>query len=144
MAKKPSQSAKNNKTSTSGEQGLVIAAHGRHYLIQIGTEKLHCVTRGKKSDVAVGDLVEIQRTSNNQGVIEAIVPRRTLLYRSDQYKSKMLADTLEISVMLRDLLTKGYPTGITLLKIALPAVVVITSPLCNSLIGSAKLIFPIK
>lgn len=94
MAKKPSQLAKNNKASSGGEQGLVIAAHGRHYLIQIGSEKLHCVTRGKKSDVAVGDLVEIQRTSNNQGVIEAIVPRRTLLYRSDQYKSKMLAANL--------------------------------------------------
>ena len=79
-------------------QGLVIAAHGRHYLVQatIGTEvqKLHCVTRGKKSDVSVGDIVELALTSKNQGVIEAITPRKTLLYRSDQYKSKMLAANL--------------------------------------------------
>ena len=79
-------------------QALVIAAHGRHYLVQaeINGEqhKLHCVTRGKKSDVSVGDIVEYALTSKNQGVIEAITPRKTLLYRSDQYKSKMLAANL--------------------------------------------------
>ncbi|MFZ6844561.1 ribosome small subunit-dependent GTPase A [Undibacterium sp. RuTC16W] len=72
----------------------VIAAHGRHYLVQADDIKLHCVTRGKKTDVAVGDIVEYQLTSKNQGVIEAITPRKTLLYRSDQYKSKMLAANL--------------------------------------------------
>lgn len=69
----------------------IIAAHGRHYLAQSGTTKLQCVTRGKKTDVAVGDLVNLQLTSANQGVIESIVERKTLLYRSDQYKSKLLA-----------------------------------------------------
>ncbi|MBR7801262.1 ribosome small subunit-dependent GTPase A [Undibacterium sp. FT137W] len=76
------------------EQATVIAAHGRHYLVQAKELKLHCVTRGKKSDVAVGDRVEYQLTSANQGVIEGIVPRSSLLYRSDQYKSKMLAANL--------------------------------------------------
>lgn len=86
----------NSKQKKSGptERGTVIAAHGRHYLVQAQHIKLHCVTRGKKSDVAVGDIVEYQLTSANQGVIEAIVPRQTLLYRSDQYKSKMLAANL--------------------------------------------------
>lgn len=71
--------------------GTVIAAHGRHYLVEAGSEKLQCVTRGKKSDVAVGDSVRLQRTSSNQAVIESIDERTTLLYRSDQYKSKLLA-----------------------------------------------------
>ena len=53
--------------------------------------KLQCVTRGKKSDVAVGDIVNLKQTSPNQGVIESITERKTLLYRSDQYKSKLLA-----------------------------------------------------
>ncbi|MBC7490653.1 MAG: ribosome small subunit-dependent GTPase A, partial [Glaciimonas sp.] len=69
----------------------IIAAHGRHYLAQTDTIKLQCVTRGKKSDVAVGDVVTLQLTSPNQGVIESITERKTLLYRSDQYKSKLLA-----------------------------------------------------
>jgi ribosome biogenesis GTPase len=69
----------------------IIAAHGRHYLAQYGTTRLQCVTRGKKSDVAVGDIVNLQLTSSDQGVIESIADRKTLLYRSDQYKSKLLA-----------------------------------------------------
>jgi ribosome biogenesis GTPase len=69
----------------------IIAAHGRHYLAQTDSTKLQCVTRGKKSDVAVGDVVNLALTSPNQGVIESIATRRTLLYRSDQYKSKLLA-----------------------------------------------------
>lgn len=71
--------------------GTVIAAHGRHYLVGTDHGLLNCVTRGKKSDVAVGDIVEYQSTSKNQGVIEAITERKTLLYRSDQYRSKLLA-----------------------------------------------------
>ncbi len=75
--------------------GLVIAAHGRHYLVQAkvgdASLKLQCVTRGKKSDVAVGDHVKLKLTSFNQGVIESIEERNSLLYRSDQYKAKLLA-----------------------------------------------------
>lgn len=74
-----------------GDLGTVIAAHGRHYLVQVADIRLQCVTRGKKSDVAVGDIVRFKQTSPDQGVIEAITERKTLLYRSDQYKSKLLA-----------------------------------------------------
>lgn len=71
--------------------GIVIAAHGRHYLVQTETGRLHCVTRGKKSDIATGDIVHLKQTSSDQGVIESFAERKTLLYRSDQYKSKLLA-----------------------------------------------------
>ena len=75
--------------------GLIIAAHGRHYVAQVGAERLQCVTRGKKSHVAVGDLVDLKRTSGDQAVIERVEPRRTLLFRSDQYKSKFLAANVD-------------------------------------------------
>jgi ribosome biogenesis GTPase len=75
--------------------GTIVAAHGRHYLADVGgaqsPEFLQCVTRGKKTNVAVGDIVHLKRTSNDQAVIEKIAERTTLLYRSDQYKSKLLA-----------------------------------------------------
>ena len=35
--------------------------------------------------------MHLKRTSNDQAVIEKIADRSTLLYRSDQYKSKLLA-----------------------------------------------------
>lgn len=73
-------------------RGLIIAAYGRHYLAELpGGEILECVPRGKKSDVACGDTVEIVRTSADQAVINSIVPRSTLLYRSDAYKQKIIA-----------------------------------------------------
>jgi len=74
--------------------GTVIAAHGRHYLADVDGRKLQCVTRGKKTNIAVGDVVNLNMTSENQAVIESIVERKTLLYRSDQYKSKLLAANL--------------------------------------------------
>lgn len=76
------------------QQGLIVAAHGRHYLAQADGQLWQCVTRGKKSDVATGDRVRFKPTSPDQGVIEEILPRATLLYRSDQFKSKLLAANL--------------------------------------------------
>lgn len=73
---------------------VIIAAHGRHYLAESDGLKLQCVTRGKKTNVAVGDFVRITMTSPDQGVIDKIEERKTLLYRSDQYKSKLLAANL--------------------------------------------------
>jgi ribosome biogenesis GTPase len=78
----------------SGLTGTIIAAHGRHYLADIDGKKLQCVTRGKKTNVAVGDIVHLTMTSEDQAVIEQIAERSTLLYRSDQYKSKLLAANL--------------------------------------------------
>jgi ribosome biogenesis GTPase len=69
----------------------VIAAHGRHYLADADGTRLQCVTRGKKTNVAVGDIVDVTLTSPDQAVIDRIQDRATLLYRSDQYKSKLLA-----------------------------------------------------
>lgn len=74
--------------------GTIIAAHGRHYVADADGVKLQCVTRGKKTNVAVGDSVKLTLTSPDQGVIDAIGERKTLLYRSDQYKSKLLAANL--------------------------------------------------
>lgn len=73
------------------QTGVIIAAHGRHYLADANGVHLQCVTRGKKTNVAVGDLVDLTLTSANQAVIDRIQERKTLLYRSDQYKSKLLA-----------------------------------------------------
>jgi ribosome biogenesis GTPase len=77
--------------------GRVIAAHGRHYLVapEDGSAMLQCFPRGKRSEVAVGDRVIYEPTSADQGVIVEIGERRNLLYRSDQYKSKVFAANLD-------------------------------------------------
>jgi ribosome biogenesis GTPase len=72
--------------------GEVIAVHGRHYLVELGShEIITCFPRGKRSLVACGDHVAVARTARDQGAIEAVDPRRSLLYRSDGYRQKLIA-----------------------------------------------------
>ncbi|CAN6133457.1 COG1162 Predicted GTPases [Methylophilaceae bacterium] len=73
-------------------QGTVVAAYGKRYQIELPDKKrISCVTRGKKTDLACGDRVQLQLTDKHEGVIDSTLPRKTLLYRSNAYKSKMLA-----------------------------------------------------
>ncbi|RQZ10743.1 ribosome small subunit-dependent GTPase A [Burkholderia sp. Bp9031] len=78
-------------------EGRVIAAHGRHYIVapDDGGPMLQCFPRGKKSEIAVGDRVVYEQASADQGVIVEIGERRNLLYRSDQFKSKLFAANLD-------------------------------------------------
>ncbi|HET7160561.1 MAG TPA: GTPase RsgA, partial [Burkholderiales bacterium] len=73
------------------ENGLVVAAHGRRYRVETddGTV-VECMTRGRKSDIACGDRVQFAR-SGDGGVIEKFEPRRTLFYRSDARRQKLIA-----------------------------------------------------
>ena len=78
----------------------IISAHGRHYVAEHDGETLQCMTRGKKSNAAVGDTVHIRPIARGQAVIESIEERRSLLYRSDQYKSKFLAANIDMLVIV--------------------------------------------
>jgi ribosome biogenesis GTPase len=77
-------------------QGIVVAAFGKRFQVELtdlqyDKKRISCVTRGKKTDIACGDRVSIKLTDKHEGVIEATLPRKTLLYRSNAFKSKMLA-----------------------------------------------------
>jgi len=82
-------------------QGQVIAAYGKRYRVELGDgREISCVTRGKKTDLACGDLVEIQLTDKHEGVVESLLPRRSLLYRSNAYRSKFLAANVTQAVIV--------------------------------------------
>ena len=53
-----------------------------------------CHARGKKSESVVGDLVRWQR-SGDEGVVEQTLPRRSLLYRQDAWKTKAFAANID-------------------------------------------------
>lgn len=73
-------------------QGLVVSAYGKRYEVQLHDKsRISCVTRGKKTDLACGDIVTIKLTDKAEGVVESSEPRTTLLYRSSAIKSKTLA-----------------------------------------------------
>jgi ribosome biogenesis GTPase len=73
-------------------EGTVIAAHGRNYLVELPDGgALPCLPRGKKSHLACGDRVSITRGNATQGIIDAVLPRRSLLYRSNAFRQKLIA-----------------------------------------------------
>lgn len=74
----------------------MVAAFGKRFQVELSDslyekKRISCVTRGKKTDIACGDMVSIKLTDKREGVIETKLPRKTLLYRSNAFKSKMLA-----------------------------------------------------
>ena len=77
-------------------EGRVVAAHGRQYIVELADGRLlPCFPRGKKSEIACGDRVEINRSSDDQGVVEAILPRTSLLYRSNEIRQKLIAANVD-------------------------------------------------
>ena len=80
--------------------GLVVAGHGRHYIVENPEgRRIICHPRGKKSDCVVGDRVRWQ-TSGDEGVIEHVEPRRNLLFRQDEWKTKSFAANLDQLLVL--------------------------------------------
>lgn len=72
--------------------GTIVAAYGRQYRVELADGALLlCFPRGKRSELACGDHVSVQRTSTSQGVISSLEARTTLLYRSDNFRQKLIA-----------------------------------------------------
>ena len=77
------------------DTGLVVGAHGRHVVIETpeGT-RLIAHPRGKKNLAVVGDRVRWQ-AAGDEAVIEALEPRRNLLMRQDEWRSKSFAANID-------------------------------------------------
>lgn len=80
----------------------IIANFGHQFLGQSehSDELIQLVARGKKQGYAVGDYVKVTMTSDHQGAIESIVPRRNLFYRSEFNKQKNLAANIDQVVIV--------------------------------------------
>lgn len=80
--------------------GLVVAGHGRHAVVETPEgRRVLCHSRGKKSEVVVGDSVR-WLPAGDEGVIEAIEPRRNLLRRQDERRTKSFAANLDQLLVL--------------------------------------------
>jgi len=71
--------------------GLVIAAYRRHFAVALDTgELLECVLKGRSLQIACGDRVQVARVAGG-GAIESVLPRVSLIYRSDAFREKLIA-----------------------------------------------------
>ena len=82
------------------DEGLVVAAYGRHCLVESpdGQRRI-CHPRGKKSQSVVGDRVRWMPTGD-EGSIERVEPRRNLFYRQDELRTKSFAANLDQILVL--------------------------------------------
>lgn len=82
--------------TTSTVRGRVVGSHGRHYSIELDSgEQRRCFPKGKRNEAAVGDWVSVQLQGEQEGVLVAIEPRRNLLYRSDEWRTKQFAANVD-------------------------------------------------
>lgn len=80
--------------------GLVVAAFGRHCLIETDAgQRLIAHPRGKKSQVVVGDRVRWAATGD-EASIEQVQTRRNLFYRQDEIRTKSFAANLDRVLIL--------------------------------------------
>jgi ribosome biogenesis GTPase len=80
------------KPPVTTRSGFVVASFGRQFTVELQDGTLiTCVTRGKRTDLACGDHVNVALTGSDQGVIETIAPRTSLFYRSDVQREKLIA-----------------------------------------------------
>ncbi len=76
--------------ATFGRQVLVETAAGR---------RVRCQTRGKKTDLVVGDRVRWQ-VAGDAGVVTAMVARRNLFFRQDEWRTKSFAANIDQLLVL--------------------------------------------
>jgi ribosome biogenesis GTPase len=82
-------------------EGQIIASFGRQCMVEtLDGKKYVCTTRGKRHDYVCGDYVVIRPINNQQAVIELLKPRKHLLYRQDQHKSKLIAANINQVMMI--------------------------------------------
>jgi len=80
--------------------GQVVAVFGKHFWVQTDDGLVECVSRGRKGGIACGDRIEFKATSKGAGVIERVLERHNLLYRSDAFKTKLLAANLDQALIV--------------------------------------------
>lgn len=82
-------------STTQPLQGLITSSYGRHYQLELGDgSRLLAHPRGKKNEVVVGDRVIFQK-SQDEAVIEKIIPRHNLFYRQDEMRTKAFAANID-------------------------------------------------
>ena len=86
--------------NTATQPGLVVAAHGRHCLVEAPDgQRLICHARGKRNEVVVGDTVRWAPTGD-EGIIEAVDERRNLFHRQDEWRTKSFAANIDLVLIL--------------------------------------------
>ena len=73
-----------------------VATFGRSCLLEDDQgNEWAAVRRGRRSDIVVGDRVAAMVSAPGQATVESIEPRRSLLFRADEFRTKELAANID-------------------------------------------------
>lgn len=98
----------------------IITSFGRRFMVRTQASKIYeATTRKKRVDFACGDEVHISHINQQQAVIEDYLPRRSLLYRQDATRSKLIA--ANVTLMLIVLAAVPTPSELLLQRALLAA-----------------------
>ncbi|MFC3532222.1 ribosome small subunit-dependent GTPase A [Vogesella facilis] len=73
------------------QTGQIIRSYGRRFIVESGERTYDCTSRGKRVDYVCGDHVDITVLNDEQAVIEGSHDRHSLLYRQDDWRTKLIA-----------------------------------------------------
>jgi ribosome biogenesis GTPase len=74
--------------------GTITKSFGRMFIVEINNVSYDAVTKAKKTNYVVGDIVELDILNSNQVQIIGLQPRHNLIFRSDQNRSKIIASNV--------------------------------------------------
>ncbi|MBP9741959.1 MAG: ribosome small subunit-dependent GTPase A [Burkholderiales bacterium] len=80
--------------------GLIVNSYGRQFIVEVDGVNYQAVTKSKKTEYVVGDLVNIQPINHEQVQIIGLFPRNNLVYRSDQNRSKIIASNIDQIIII--------------------------------------------
>lgn len=106
----------------------IITSFGRRFQVRTAAGKTYeATTRKKRIDFACGDIVHIGHINQQQAVIEDYLPRRSLLYRQDATRTKLIA--ANVTLMLIVLAAVPTPSELLLQRALLAAEAADITPL---------------
>lgn len=102
---------KPRSASSAVADGRVIRHHGRNALVETANgERLECTARKRVRDLACGDRVEWSTAGEDQGVIERVLPRTSVLSRPD-HRGRPRALAANIDQLLIVIAPEPEPTA---------------------------------
>ena len=93
-----------------GLDARVIARHGQHCRVRTCSGNiLTCLARSRLDPIVCGDRVRVTPSSTSEGVIEAVLPRSSLIYRCDRRREKAIAANVSQAIVV--LATAPWPNS---------------------------------
>ena len=82
------------------KEALVVKAYGRQFIVEIDGKNYQAVTKSKKTEYVVGDIVSIEEINSEQVQIVDVIKRDNLVYRTDNNRSKIIASNIDQMIIV--------------------------------------------